>query len=91
MTTKISQREARRLARRVRELETLALARNETWRSDWPGGKQVASRWQAGGKQVAYTSASAELVAVVRTARRLGHAVVVVDDGGALRYYGVLP
>ncbi len=73
---KISQREARRLRKRVNELEYAETKRRQSWSQEWPGGIHIAS-----------TSPSADVLAATRTARRLGHAVVVVldNDGASVR------
>lgn len=75
----ISQREARRLKKRVAELEKAERDRCNAWVSDYPGGVRLdtinvgLSEWY-----------------IVATARRLGHAVVIVPDKEAyLRIYGV--
>lgn len=76
---KISQREARRLQKRVDELEDAEDKRRMAWRSDYPGGVFlegiVAQPW---------TYAS------LKTARKLGHAVVVTTNGeNTLQFYAL--
>jgi hypothetical protein len=78
---KISQREARRLQRRVEELEAQERRRRNAWLQDWPGGAHILTLNQpdelAGGGCL--------------IARKLGHAVVVVpsDDLRELRLYAL--
>lgn len=77
---KISEVEAARLKARVAELEALVESQRATWSSDWPGGVHVYT-----------TTCEAEnmATATIKTARRLGHAVVVVDSGRELRFYAL--
>lgn len=78
--TDISQREARRLRKRVNALEAAQRDRARRWASSWPGGINIATaKWDQDG-----------LVPVaIRTARALRHAVVVTaDDDGTVRFYG---
>lgn len=79
---KISQREARRLRGRVQELETVLEQQRRAWRKDWPGGTNFAT--STGGDV---------LMAKLRTARLLGHAIVAIpnDDNSDIRYYAVNP
>jgi hypothetical protein len=74
----ISQREARRLRRRVEELESRERARRATWGQEWFGGVVVAScKWEP----------SDVVPVAIRTARLLTHAVVVkADDAGNVRF-----
>jgi hypothetical protein len=67
---KISQREARRLRKRVTELEAAETKRRRTWSQEWPGGVQIAA-----------TSPTESVLTAIRTARKLGHAVVATVDG----------
>ncbi len=78
---KISQREARRLRQRVNELEEVLTKQRSWWRTDYPGGVNIA--------QHDHGSGTAFLPAVVNNSRRLGHAVVVTVDGGKLMYYAL--
>ena len=77
---KISQREARRLKKRVRVLEGILQGQRARWSGDWPGGVEIASFQDTG-----------ELVsAEIRTARALHHAVVATVDGNnGVRLYGL--
>jgi hypothetical protein len=68
----ISQREARRLRKRVAELEQMIDGRNKRWAREYPGG--VGLGW---------INVDAIAVAQVRTARLLGHAVVVIASDPA--------
>jgi hypothetical protein len=83
MTRKISQREARRLRRRVEELERNNIRRLSLWHSEYPGGVNVANLdtgdW---GK---------ELRAKLLTTRMLGFAIVAKMDGPRVMFYGVTP
>ena len=82
MPNKISQREARRLQKQVRDLIAINNRRHNVYVSDWPGGVHLgdieAAPWL-------YYSAS--------TARRLGSYVVITTgvDGQKLRLYAVKP
>lgn len=76
---KISQREARRLQKRVAQLESELSNQRHVWACDWPGGVHIASQDSVNGT-----------AGIVRTARKLGHAVVVVArDNGELLFYGL--
>lgn len=79
MRKKISQREARRLRKRVQVLQEAENARRRTWAQDYPGGVEIArTEWQT----------HEAIPTAVRTARKLGHAVVVMgaDSTGLLRF-----
>jgi hypothetical protein len=77
---KISQREARRLRKLVNELESTELGRRRSWSQDWgPGWVQIES-----------TTLTAVEFAAVKTARKLGHAVIVVPkDGTDVSFFAV--
>jgi hypothetical protein len=75
---KISQREACRLRKRVRELEAIQEGQRRQWRTEWPSGT-VLER----------ITPEAKTVAIVDTARRLGHPVVVVPDGNQIVFFGI--
>lgn len=76
---KISQREAMRLKKRVSDLEANLKHQRNSWSSDWPGGVNIAT--------LTIPETSYE---VIRTARKLGHAVVVVnDDRQSVRFMAV--
>jgi hypothetical protein len=80
---KISQREARRLKRRVKELEESRRAVMRSWASDFPSGVHICSM-TAGRDGLVHTA--------IRTAQRLGHAVIVTTDGdGKLYFYANKP
>ncbi len=66
---KISQREARRLRKRVTELEQAVSRQRSVYAQEWLGGIDI------GREAMETTTATA-----IRTARRLGHAVVAVGD-----------
>ena len=72
MSKKISQREARSLRKRVAELEKANEQNANAWAREYIGGVNVAT--------VIVTDVSH---AICRTARKLGHALVVVpSDNG---------
>ena len=62
----ISQREARRLKRRVDELERAENARYSAWADTYPFGVHIAT-----------VPVDAPAMAAIMTARKLGHAVVL--------------
>ena len=76
----ISQREARRLRKRVEELESLENKRRRSWVTEYPGGVYLAS-----------SSPAPHIHAMVKTARKLGHAVVVTahNDNGEIQFYAL--
>jgi hypothetical protein len=74
---KISQREARRMRKELKALHERDAARERSWSSDYPGGIHIAT-----------SSPNADVVAIIKTARKLGHAVVAMaDDLGKILYY----
>lgn len=76
---KISQREARRLRKRVEELEELEDKRRQAWKSEYPGGVFLEG-----------ISVQAWTYASLRTARKLGHAVVVTTNGdNSIQFYAL--
>jgi hypothetical protein len=78
----ISQVEARRLRKRVEELELSESRRRNAWVRDYPGGVNIA--------QSSYASRTEFLPAVIRNSRLLGHAVVCTcDDQGTVLYYAL--
>lgn len=73
----ISQREARRLRKRVDTLESVLTNQRRSYGQEWVGGVDI-------GRFTFSTSFHAD---VIRTARRLGHAVVAVgDDTDTVRF-----
>ncbi len=66
MNKRISEREARRLRRRVEELERQEEIRLRRWTSEFPGGVHLVS-----------LQLTPECAAAVNTAIKLGHYVVV--------------
>ncbi len=64
---KISQREARRLQKRIIELEAVIDQQRGSWNNEWPGGVHVDT---VKVNDIEY--------GIANTARKLGHAVVVV-------------
>lgn len=76
---RISQREARRLRQRVGELEREREGQRSAWCGEYPGGTHIASV-VAGGSQAD----------VIRTARKLRHAVVcTVRDSGEILFHAL--
>lgn len=75
---KISQREAHRMRKELRELHERDASRERSWSSDWPGGIHIAT-----------SRPNADVLACIQTARKLGHFVigVVSSDGVELRHY----
>ena len=73
----ISQREARRLKKRVAVLESDEQMRRHAWASAWPGGTEIVR---------ADMTHAPIVTASIQTARTLGHGVVVLVDGGQLRF-----
>lgn len=67
---KISQRDARRFKKQVAELEALENKRRRAWNSEYPGGVFLTGI-------VVHSSVHA----MVKTARKLGHAVVMTNNG----------
>lgn len=74
----ISQREAQRLQKRVKELEERERVRRRDWCQEWFGGVEIGS----------FTCTDTNVTPhAIRVARKLRHAVVVVgDDGQKLRF-----
>jgi hypothetical protein len=68
----ISQSEARRLRKRVSQLEKYIESTRSKYSRDYPGGTHLgAVSW----------GADSDLPSSVKTAKLLGHAVVAVSDG----------
>ena len=81
MTDKITQTEARRLRRRVEQLERMERDRRRAYASNYPGGVNIAI--------YTYADSTDFLPAVVHTSRKLGHAVICVVDDRTIRYYAI--
>jgi hypothetical protein len=80
---KISQREARRLRRRVEQLERNEESRNNRWSGDYVGGVHL---WNATVPETVF--------AAIKVARALGHAVVAVNDDTThdrVKFFGCKP
>ena len=76
---KISQREARRLRKRVDELEQRERERFARWATTYPGGTNFHT-----------FAVDKESAAAIRVARTLGHAVVVlIDNSDRLMFYAL--
>lgn len=80
MSRVISQREARRLKKRVEELEYLLRNERRIWGAEYPGGVNIATA--AYGKDSTVNTA-------IQTARKLQHAVVVLADDTSVRFYAL--
>lgn len=80
MSTRMSQREARRWKQRALALEQARNANLRAWASEWVGGVCIGS----------YAPTESVVVAV-ETARKLGHPVVVTTSQGKLQFWGVKP
>jgi hypothetical protein len=77
---RISQREARRLQKRVQELERERQEQRSAWSKDYPGGVNIDT--------LDLKEMPSELAAI-HTARLLGHAVVAVDHGTSVFLYAL--
>lgn len=77
----ISQREARRLRKRVEELEIQEQTRLSRWSSEWMGGTVIVyAKWKP----------QDSIPVAVRTARALNHAVVATaDNDGTVRFHAL--
>jgi hypothetical protein len=78
---RISQREARRLRKRVTELESVLVNQRRLYSQEWFGGVEIGR----------FTFNSNYISEVVRTARKLGHAVVAVGDDSETVRFVALP
>jgi len=79
MSKPISQAEARRLRKRVRELEDRERARHRLYSQDYPGGISI----------VEFTSVGPEAKGSLTTAIRLGCALVAKFSGDSLKIFAV--
>lgn len=77
----ISQREARRLKKQVRDLMNQIDTMRRSWGRDYPGVHLLTLNEE---DVMGDTD-----VAVLKTARRMGHPVVVTVDGKAVYFYGM--
>ena len=75
---KISQREARRLRKRVQQLEREQVERTRRWSKEYPGGVHIKT----------WTPSEVDVEAC-RVASALGHALVLRYDNGKLYLYAV--
>lgn len=79
MSTKpISQKEARRLRKRVEALESLVRMERLRYASSFPGGVHIATIHYPGEARTA-----------VGTARMLGHAVVCTIEAGTIKLFAL--
>lgn len=74
----ISQREARRMQKRIELLEREENRRRSEWASDWPGGVNI---WTF--------AVHIDAAAAIGTAQKLDHAIVAKLDGNHLRLYAL--
>lgn len=72
----ISQREARRTKKELFELKQRLSRQMNVWSSDYPNGVHLAS-----------IEATTEVLAIVKTARKLARAVVVTQESNQIRFY----
>lgn len=76
--TRISQREARRLRKRVESLERQIKNQRQRWGAEYLGGVEIS--------RVSYEP-FAPVPLAIRTARKLDHGVAVIaDDNGEVRF-----
>ncbi len=80
MSKPISQREARQLRKRVRELGALIESQRREWRAEWPLGKCLGRLT---------VPATSQMDEAVRVSRLLGHAVVVTADKADLVFFAM--
>lgn len=79
---KISQREARRLRKRVKELEQAIENQRSVWSQDWPGGTDIGRI----GDQIGIDP---RLLGAIETARKLSHAAVCTTTGAVVRFHAL--
>lgn len=80
MSKAISQTDARRYKRRVEELEAVLDAQRASWTHEYPGGVHIATE----------TGVSTDTATSIKTARKLGHAVVAVQRmSGEVIFYAL--
>jgi len=76
---KISQREARRLKTRVRELEALHAQQRRRWGCENPGGVELG-----------YVALSRDwFMGRIEAARMLGHAIIITEKENKIYFYAV--
>lgn len=78
----ISQREARKLQKRVRELEQRENSRFARWSSDYVGGTNICTQ---------HVEVNGLVHVAIKTARILKHAVIVTTDDAGRVYFYALP
>ena len=78
----ISQREARRLRKRVAALEAAENARRNLWVQEWPRGVEIVR---------AQFASDGQVTTAIRTARALRHAVVALADAEGMVRFMALP
>jgi hypothetical protein len=79
MRKTISQTEARRLQKRVAQLEALVAGERRRYGGEYHGGTHVAT----------LNSVGDYLLGTIKTARALGHAVMVTADGTQVFFYAL--
>jgi len=80
MSKKISQREARRMQRELRQRDADESRRRSRWKADYPGGTHIDT----------IVLSDVEF-SIVDTAMKLNHAIVAKLDGGTLKLFAVRP
>ena len=78
MSARISQREARQLRKRVRELSYIIERQKQRW-----SGREFAPGYVA----IAESRPNSDVRAAIDTARNLKHEVVAIVDGEIVRYF----
>lgn len=81
MSNKISQREARRLQKRVRELLEREAGRARIWNKDYPGGVHICTEPRT----------TEQGQACLLTSAKLGYYVIAKLDGDQILFYAVKP
>lgn len=77
-----SQREARRLAQRVRELQDIQDKQRDRWATQWPDGIFI--------RELGF-DANDPLLVSISTARKLGFPVLVTVQGSRIVFFAVSP
>lgn len=75
----ISQREGRRLRKRVEELECVLDEFHRPYATDYPGGVHISSE----------TNATECARVAIATARRLGHVVLAIERSKEIAFYAL--
>ncbi len=81
MARKISQREARKMRKRLAELDQMERVRRNRWASDYPGGVHLTS----------LTVSDQAMAGRLAASNLFGAALVAKFDSGTLRIFAILP